>query len=109
MQQSLVACAGRAGLVGIDARDDENFVLDLLLHLAQTADIIQHRVGVICRAGADNEQEPVILAGEDIADDLGAFFYDLLHFRRDRIHFFRFLRNRQLSFKFHVHHSGISP
>ena len=53
MEQSLVALPGRARLVGVDARNDQDAVGNLLLHLLQTADIVHDGVLVVCAAGTD--------------------------------------------------------
>ena len=43
MQHALITVAHGSGLVGIDAGNDQNFILDLLLHACKATDIIKHR------------------------------------------------------------------
>ena len=64
MKNSLVAVAGRTGLVGVDTGDDVDTVDDLVLKPAQTRDVVDNAVLVVCRAGSDDKQETIVLAGE---------------------------------------------
>ena len=81
---ALVPDAGRAGLVGVDAGDDDDPVLDLILHLREPADIVADRVLVMGRAGADDQQKFVVLPGKDRLDLLVAFFLDDRQVHRKR-------------------------
>ena len=44
MEHAFVSVAGGAGLIGVNARNDEYLVGHLLLNRAQTRDVIEHRV-----------------------------------------------------------------
>ena len=66
MQHAFVAFAGGPRLVGVNPGDDEQLVLDFFVHVLQAADILRHTVFAVCRAGADNEDEFVAAALEDI-------------------------------------------
>ena len=46
VEHSLVAVAGRARLVGVDARHDEDLVLHPVRHAAQTPDILRRAVWI---------------------------------------------------------------
>ena len=52
MEHALVAVAGRAGLICVNARNDEYFVLNLLLNAAKARNVIEHRILAVGRAGA---------------------------------------------------------
>ncbi len=68
VEQALVAGALGAGFVGVDARDDDELVLDLVGNLGQAVHVLEHRVLAIGRAGTDDEHLAAILAGEDLGD-----------------------------------------
>ena len=103
VEHSLVAVAGRARLVGVDARYDEDLVLHLVRHAAQTPDILQHRLALVRRAGSDDQQKPIALPGKDVPYRLIPRPLDRRHLRRDRVPFLCLLRDGQFSVKFHVH------
>ena len=65
VQQALVAGALGAGLVGVDARDDEQAVSHLLLKLCETVHVFQNGVLAIGRAGADDQGAAGVLAAEN--------------------------------------------
>ena len=73
VEHALVAVAGGAGLIGIDTGDDHHAILHALLYAAQSADVIEYRLAVVGRAGADDEQEFIRFAAED-GCDLGVSF-----------------------------------
>ena len=62
MEHTFVAGADGPRLVRVDARDDEDLVCYSVLELAQTQDVVDHRVFVVGGAGADDQEETVVLA-----------------------------------------------
>ena len=76
MEHSLIADALGPWLVRIDSRNDENLILDLLLHLHKAGHIFQHRILAVGRARPDDKKKAIILSIENILDDPVAF---LLH------------------------------
>ena len=103
VQQTLVAGALGARLVGIDARNDDELVLDLLGGLGQSIHVLKHRVLAVGRARADDKHLACVFAGKDFGD-LGVkclLFGGKLG--RER-HFLADLHgDRQLAFEFHGH------
>lgn len=78
MQHALVADADRARLARVEARHDEDLVLDLFLHRNKAVHVIEDSLFIIRRARTDDEQEAVVLARDDIRDFLVALHLDLL-------------------------------
>ena len=78
VQQAFVARALCTRLIGIDTRDDKEFVLDLLGKIAQTYGVLQHRVLAIGRARADDKHLASIFARKN-ARDFGIERLFLLH------------------------------
>ena len=70
VKQALVTRTLRARLVGVDARDKEELVRNLLLKAREADHVIEHRVLAICRARAHNEQEARILSFDHRGDGL---------------------------------------
>ena len=68
VQQALVASALGARLVGVDARNDDELVLDLLGDPGQSVHVLKHRVLAVGRARADDEYLACVLAGKDLGD-----------------------------------------
>ncbi len=68
VQQALVASALGARLVGVDARNDDELVLDLLGGLGQSVHVLKHRILAVGRAWADDEHLTCVLAGKDFGD-----------------------------------------
>ena len=68
VQQAFVASALGARLVGVDARNDDEFVLDLFGDLGQSVHVLKHRVLAVGRARADDERFACVLAGKDLGD-----------------------------------------
>ena len=103
VQQALVAGALGARLVGVDARNDDELVLDLLGDLGQSVHVLKHRVLAVGRARADDEHLTRVLAGKDLGD-LGVeclLFGSKLGRKR---HFLAdFHGNRQPAFEIHGH------
>ena len=99
VDHSHVALAGGAGLVGVHARNDHQAVLRLLLHLDQTGHIIHNGFLVIRRAGADNDQELVAFAGNDLFDFFIPLFFAGGQFRRKGKPFPNDIRGRNFCHK----------
>ena len=91
------------GLVGIDTGNEEQLVLDLLLHLCQTVHVIQNGVLAVSGARTDDQKELVALSGEDICDLAVPFFFCSPDVIRNRELFFEILRIGQFPDKFHLH------
>ena len=103
MEHALVARAGRAGLVGIYPGDDVDLVGYLVLHLAQAGDIVDNAVLLIGGAGADDEQQTIVAAGEDILDLAVALLYQRAQLVVEGIHLLEFHRYSELALEFHIH------
>ena len=103
MQKTLVAGALGARLIGVDARNDDELVLDLFGGLGQSVHILEHRILAVGRARADDEHLTCVLAGKDFGD-LGVkclLFGGKLGGKR---HFLADLHgDRQPAFEFHGH------
>ena len=97
MDNTLVAVAGGAGLIGVDSRNQDQAVGYLVVDLCKTVDIIADRIFVICRAGTDDNQQLVAFAGEDIADLGIAFLLDRNQRIRNRILLPDFIGSRKFS------------
>ena len=65
VEKTLVAGALGAGLIGVDARDDDQLVLDLVGHDGKTGHVVQDRVLAIGRAGANDQQATRVLAAHN--------------------------------------------
>ena len=103
VKHALIAHAGRARLVGVDPRHDENAVLDPLLYFAQAIEIVQHAVLPVGRAGADDQQQTVVLAAEDRLLLPQPLFVSARHLGCQRVELLDLLRDRELADKFQVH------
>ena len=68
VEHPLVACAQRAGLVGIDAGNHQDFIRHLILYPAQTVQVFQHRLLIVRRAGADHQQQSAVRPVKDAAN-----------------------------------------
>lgn len=103
VQHALVTDADRARLARVEARHDEDLVLDLLLYRHETVHVIEHGLFIVSRARADDEQEAVVLARHDVRDGLIALHLDLLDavIYRELLH--ELLRRRQPTDEFHLH------
>ena len=62
VEHAFIADADGTRFAGVDARNDENFILDLFLDFDQAMDIIEDSRFVIGRTGPDDEQETVIFS-----------------------------------------------
>ena len=103
VHHALVAFTSGAGLIGVDPRDQKQLILYLFLYLCQTADIIQNSVFPIRRARSDDQQLLVGFTGKHLFDLRITLRLDIHQLFRQRELGFQFLRNRQLSDKFHIH------
>ena len=65
VDQSLVAVSCGPGLIGINAGNDKDLVLDLLPQRDKPGNIIYNAVFVVRGAGTDDQGELVALAGKD--------------------------------------------
>ena len=68
VDDTLVAFPGGSWLVGVDPWDQDQLVLYLPADACQSGDIIADRVRVVGGAGADDDQEPVVLSGQHRSD-----------------------------------------
>ena len=109
MKNSLVAVAGRTRLVGVDTGDDVDTVDDLVLKPAQTRNVVDNAVLVVCRAGSDDKQETIVLAGEYLLYLVVSLLYKRVQLvvKRKQAVFLDFLRDSELAFKNHIH-GGVS-
>ncbi len=64
MDHSLVSFTGRTWFICVNTWNDQNFVLDLFLHFAQTKKIITYSIFVIGRTWSDDCEEFIGFAGE---------------------------------------------
>ena len=103
VQQALVTGALGARLVGVDARDDDELVLDLLGGFGQAVHVLEDRVLAVGRARSDDEHLARVLAGKDLGD-LGVECLLLSSKLSGQRHFLADLHgDRQPAFKFHGH------
>ena len=93
MEHALVACARGAGLIGVDTRDDDQLVRDLIRDATQSADIVQNRFAVVGGAGSDDQQNLVAPALKNRGDLRISCRLDLLHFGGKGVHFLDVLRD----------------
>jgi len=70
VEHALVAVARRAGLVGVDARDDEDLFGDALLDAAEAGNVVDDGVFAVRGARPDDEEEAGGGAREDVADGI---------------------------------------
>ena len=104
MDETLVALSGRARLVCINTRDQKDPVADLVLYLRKAVDVIEYRVDIVCRAGADDQNKFIRCAGASTSRISASRFFLISTTRvRERVHFFHFRRNRKLFYKIHSH------
>ena len=103
MKHTLVAGAGGARLVCIDARYYDDSVLDLLLHFTEPSDIVHNRILAVGRAGADDQHQFVTLPGDDTRNLLVIALLCSGALSAYRIHLLDFLRDKQLALEVHIH------
>ena len=99
---ALIAVAGGAGLIGVNPGHHQNLILDLFLNGNQPMDILQHRILPIRRAGADNQQDSIILAGKNICNLLVALCLGRCPFFGQGNGLLHLFRRGKLPEKFHV-------
>ena len=68
MKHTLIPVASGSGLVGVDAGNQDQLILGILLKFYQTACIIQNGIFIVSRAGTDNNKKLVTLSAD-------CFFY----------------------------------
>ena len=68
MNHSLVSFTGRSRLVGVDTRNDDTFVFDLLLNRNQAVQIIHNSCLVVSGTWSDDNQKTVVFSGDNIGD-----------------------------------------
>lgn len=77
MQHTLVAVARGTRLVGVYTRNDKDFVLHLLLHVAKPRNIVQNGVLSVRRTRAYHQNKSVVLSLENVFEcDVSRFFCD---------------------------------
>ena len=103
VQQALVAVARRPGLVGVDPGDDQDLVFDLLLDPGQPLQIIHDADLIVRGAGSDDQEELIAPAGKDLPDLRVSLFFDRAHGPGQGVHLLDLHRDRELSFKIHIH------
>ena len=103
MQHTFVTLTGGAGLVGIDSRNDNDFVRDLIRNFAQSGDILQNRLAMVSRAWADYKDKFIRLPIEhrfDVGISLG--FYLCHTLGQGKLGFY-ILGNGKFSVESHLH------
>ena len=76
MEHSLISLTGSSRLVGINSRDNDNFILNLILNASKAGNVIEHRLVIIRRTGSDYKQKLIALTLENrlnllVAQSLG--------------------------------------
>ena len=103
MNHSLIPLTCGSGLIGIDARNQNQFVFYLFLHPTQAVDIIADSIFIISGTGPDDDQKFITFSCEHLTDHLISLRLDFRNsicngiFRPDS------LRCRQLFFKCKTH------
>ena len=91
---------GRAGLFEIHAHDDAHPVLVLHAELGEALRVVERGLGVMNRAGPDDDEEPIVLAPENPLDFLASLQHGLRGLLGRRIAFrHRLGREQGLSLK----------
>ena len=103
VHDALVAVSCGARLIRINARDDQDLVLDLLLHGNQAAHIVADGFLVVCGAGTDDGQKFIGFPGKYLSDFFIAFFFYLSHTGRHRVKLAGLLGRGQLLNKIKCH------
>ena len=110
VDQAHVALAAGPWLIGEDPGHDEDLVLHPLRQLPQPAQVFQHAVGVVRRAGAHDQQAALVPALEERTHGPGPGVHDGLQLRRHRVELLGLHGDRQLPLKFQVHlHATVPP
>ena len=103
VEHTLVALTRGAGLVGVDAGDDDDLIGYLLLNSAEAGNVFQHRLAVVGGAGSDDQHELVRAAVEYGADALVALGLDPGHAGGQRELLLYILGDGELSVEIHLH------
>ncbi len=86
---------GGAGLLKIDAHDEEHDVLHLAAQLGELERVGQAADGIMNGAGPDDGEKARLLPANDFRDLGTARRHGLRHFRRHRQVFFQFIRGEE--------------
>ena len=108
MQDSLVTLSGCSRFVGINSRNQDQFVRYLFLYSGQTVDIFTNCLFVICGTRSDDNQKLVGFSGKYFTDHLVSFFFDPCHLLCHRIIRFDLCRCWQFFQQFNTH-NNFSP
>ena len=103
MEHAHVAQTQRAGLVGIEARNEDELVGHLFLGLGQAGAILEHGILAIGRAGADDDELARIAAIHNGRNCSVKGNFALFCLRRHRHLGLDVLRVGQAALKFHSH------
>jgi hypothetical protein len=103
VEHTLVALTCGAGLIGIDAGDDDDLIGYLLLDSAETGNICKDGLAVVGRARADDQDELVRATVEHGTDAFIQGGLDLYHMGGERILLFDILGDGELSVEIHLH------
>ena len=68
MEHAFVAVACGAGLIGIDSRNDHQFIGNLVVYFFETVCVFAYSIFVVCRAGTDQNNKFIRLSGKNFAD-----------------------------------------
>ena len=90
MQHAFVAFAGCTGFVGIDARDNQNFIFHFFLHFAQAGDVFNHRSALSAEQGPIIRNKLMRSTRKNISDFAVALGFHSGQFRRKRNRLFDF-------------------
>ena len=66
MKHALVALTGGSGLVGVNARNNQQFVLGCFLNFHKTVGVVEHRFLVVSGTRSDNDKKLVAFSCNDI-------------------------------------------
>lgn len=93
MKHALIAVAGRARLVRIDAGNDQDLVLDLVFYLFQPVYVFNNGFGGVCRTWPDDQDKFIGFSGKYIFYFLIALCFYLFGMLVDRDQFFQNVRS----------------
>ena len=103
VQHALVALARGAGLIGVDAWNENEAVFHLLVHTGKAAGVFADAFFVIRRAGADDDEKFIGLSAEHGGNLFIARGFDFFDVLRDGKFGFEGCRVRQLFVNGHGH------